>query len=83
MVLRLLIYSLPVPELSVLFTQTEFANGFFVLLGIDLLKVGQKAPPLPDHEQKPAAGMVILLVDLEMIVKIVDPLRKKRNLDGG
>jgi hypothetical protein len=62
---------------------TEFADGLFILLGIDLFEVGQKASPLPDHEQKPAAGMMILLVDLEMIVEIIDPLRKKRNLDRG
>src|SRR6476469_3790110 len=47
---------------------------------VDPLQVVEKRTALAHHRQQPTAGMVILLVGLEVVGQVVDAFREDRNL---
>ncbi len=51
-----------------------------ISLGILLLEVLQEAPPLADHLEEAAAGMVIFGVNLEVLGQFVDAFGEKGDL---
>jgi hypothetical protein len=53
-----------------------------IAIDIRLLHVLQKPTTSPDHSQQAATAMMVLLVDAEMIVEIVDPIRENRDLNA-
>ena len=63
--------------------QIELINGFFVFFGICLLEVIQMTAALADQYQKPAAGVEILLVGLEMLIEQIDLFGQNRDLHRG
>ena len=66
-----------------LLAQIEFINGLFVFLGVCLLEIIQMTAALADQHQKPAAGMKILLMGLEMLIEQVDLFGQDRDLHRG
>jgi hypothetical protein len=54
-----------------------------ILLGGRILEVIQQAAAAADEHQQPAAAGVVLLVRLQMVCEIVDPLRKHGDLNFG
>jgi len=64
-----------------LFLQTEFLDERVVVALVGILEVMQMRPSIGNHLKKPAAGMNILRIFLQMLGEIVDPARKKRNLN--
>lgn len=63
-----------------LFAQPKLANQFTIAVGILLAQVVQQIPAAVNHHEKTAAGMVIFLVRLEMILEIIDPGGQQRYL---
>jgi hypothetical protein len=61
----------------------EALDERLVTLIVDALQVVEKRTALAHHRQKPTAGMVILLVGLEVVGEVVDAFREDRNLDFG
>src|SRR5690606_8854836 len=66
---------------SGLSAQTELLDQLPVPLNVLLLQVVQKSAALPDHLVQATAGMVVLLVDLQVTGKLVDSLREDGDLD--
>ena len=61
-------------------TDTQLCDYCAVALDILLLKVVEEVPSVTYHLQKPAAGVMILLVDLDVLGKLVDPLGEDSDL---
>ncbi len=58
-----------------LFAQIQLVNQRTVPLNVGFLQVIQKTPALANHQQKAAAAVVILFVDLQMnVIQMVDAL---------
>ncbi len=72
-----------IQALGKLLADAEFLNDGLVSLGVVLLQVIQQATALADHDEEPAPGRVVLLVGLEMVGQLADPLTEDRDLDLG
>jgi hypothetical protein len=59
-------------DVSELATKTELADDGSVSLDVVVLQVIQKATALADEHEEPAATVVVLLVDLEMLGQVLD-----------
>src|SRR5512143_1414408 len=70
-----------IQEPGTLLTDAEILNDRLVSLGVVLLQVIQQATPLADHDEESASRRVVLLVGLEMIGQLADPLTEDRDLD--
>ena len=66
---------------SFLLADAELRDERTVTLDVGLLQVRKQVASVTDHHQKPAAGMVVLFVGLQVLGQIVNPLREHRNLD--
>src|SRR3989338_7082976 len=64
-----------------LFPQVEPVQDFFIILGIFSFEVFQKLAHLAYKLEKTMAGMMVLLVDFEVVGQKVDPLREDSYLD--
>src|SRR5690554_2906527 len=69
------------PFAKLLFPQTQLLDQRVVPRQVLLLEVGEQAAALVDHHQQATAGMVILVVVLEVLGQVADALRKDRDLD--
>src|SRR5690348_9783929 len=61
-------------------TQAETADQRLVTLGVLVLQVAEQTATMIHHLQEAAAGMVVLLVRLEMIGQLLDARGQQRNL---
>ena len=68
-------------KMEELFPQVEPVQDFFIILGIFSFEVLQKLAPLAYKLEKTMAGMMVLLVDFEVVGQSVDPLREDSYLD--
>ena len=59
---------------AALSAQSQSTHYFVVALNVRLLQVIEQTPSLRDHLQQAAAGMIVLLVYLEMLGEFVDSL---------
>jgi hypothetical protein len=59
---------------SVLFSQSQTPDQRSVTLEILVFQIIQQISPLPHHLQKTPSRMMILLVNLQVLVQIVDPV---------
>ena len=66
-----------------LLTQTQLCDEGAVTLDILLLQVFEQAAALTDHLVQAAAGVVVLLVDLQVFGELVDALGEDSHLDFG
>ncbi len=62
-------------------TQAQALDQCLVTRGIFLLEIAEQAATLVDHHQQTAAGVMILLVHLEMLGQVVDAGGEQRHLD--
>ncbi|HLJ48376.1 MAG TPA: hypothetical protein VKU01_20315 [Bryobacteraceae bacterium] len=70
-----------VPDGRGLVTDAQALNQGFVPFRIMAFQVFQKATPPGNHRQQTPAGMMVLLVSLEMIVEVGNPLTQNRYLN--
>ncbi len=63
-----------------LLTDSKFLDDVFIALGIVLLQIVQQATPLADHHEQAAPGGVVLLMRLEVLGQLTDPLTQDSNL---
>jgi hypothetical protein len=66
---------------DLLWPQMDFFDT--VSFDVNLLEVSEKTSSLTNHHKKTASAVVILLVDLEVLGKVIDPLCKKSDLNLG
>ncbi len=64
-----------------LFTQPESAYDFLIAGCVLFGQISQVPAPLADHLQKTPPGVVVLFVALQMLDQLVNPGRKKGNLN--
>lgn len=64
-----------------LLSKVESCYEVSVLLDVFGFEIVEKTFSATDHLQKPAAGMVIMLIGSKMFVKMVDAFGQKRNLN--
>jgi hypothetical protein len=69
------------PEPEHLTADAQTLNQVLVPFGVTAFQVFQKATPARNHRQQSTAGMMILAVRLEMILKLLDALAENRYLD--
>ena len=69
--------------LSDLLSEVQCLDQIAVSLDIVVTKVVEQSSSLPDKHEKPPSGMVVLLVDLEMLGKVINPLGEYGHLDIG
>jgi hypothetical protein len=68
-------------EPGILFSKSQGRNHSPVTGDIFALQVVQQPSALPYQFEQAPSGMMIFLMDLEMFVKVIDPLRQQGNLD--
>ena len=68
---------------SCLLTDTESGDDRTISLDVDLDQIVEQRTALTDHLEEAAAGVMMLLVDLEVLGQVVDPLGKERDLNLG
>ena len=68
------------PFLHRLLTDTKLSDDRTIAFDILLLEVVQKVSSVTYHLQKSAAGVVILLVNLDVFSQLVDPLGEDSDL---
>ncbi len=66
-----------------LLTDTESGDDRTVSLDVDLDEIVEHRAALTDHLEEAATGVVILLVDLEVLCQVVDSLGEKSDLNLG
>jgi hypothetical protein len=66
---------------QILVAQFQFLGDRLVTLFVLALQIIQKPPALADHHEQPAARAVVLLVHLQMLGQMINPLRQQRNLN--
>ena len=71
------------PLLSCLLTDTESCDDRTISLNVDLDEIVEQRTALTDHLEEAAAGVMILLVDLEVLGQVVDSLGEQRDLNLG
>ncbi len=64
-----------------LLPDAEPSDYFPVACDVFLLEIIQEPPALADHFQQTAAGMVVLLVGLEVLLQVLDPLAQQGDLN--
>ena len=64
-----------------LFTDTQFGDDGTVSFDIGFRQVVEQVPPFTDHFKQAAPGMVVFLIDLEMLGQIVDAPCEEGNLN--
>ena len=52
-------------------------------IDVFFFQIVQKTSAGTDHLQKTAAGVMVLLIDLEVLVEVIDAFGQKRNLNLG
>lgn len=74
---------MPCGELSgLLVAEPQIRDKCSVLVHIRLPQIIQQPPALPDHLEQSAAGVMVLVMLLEMPHQIVDPLSEQSYLDA-
>src|SRR5690606_38249492 len=63
--------------------QAEPLDEAAVAVDVHLLQVAEESATLADEEQEPPAGVVVVLVGLEVLGEVLDALRQHRDLDLG
>ena len=71
------------PFMRLLLAQAQSGDQSAVTLDVVLLQVCKQVSSVADHLEKAAAGMVVLLVELQVLVQVVDPVRQQRDLHFG
>ena len=66
--------------LTKLLTNTKLLDASTISLDILALEVSKKVSSLTYHLQKTSSGVMVLLVDLEVLGKVVDPLGEDSDL---
>jgi hypothetical protein len=69
--------------LSVLLSEVQCLNQIAIALDIVVTEIVEQPSSLPDEHEKPAPGVMVLLVNLEMLGEVVDPLGEYGYLDIG
>jgi hypothetical protein len=64
-------------------SDSQLRDDLTVPLDVGLLQVVQQPTPLTDELQKATTGVVVLLVDLEVLGEVPDALGEKRDLHLG
>ena len=64
-----------------LLPDAEPSDYFPVAGDVFLLEIIQKPPALADHFQQAAAGVVVFLVGLEVLLQVLDPLAQQGDLN--
>ncbi len=67
----------------ILLTDAESRDNGAVSLDVNLDKVVEERSALTDHLEEAASGVMILLVDLEVLGQVVDSLGEKSDLNFG
>ena len=70
----------PTPSENPLSAQSQLVDQGLVAPLIASSKVVEQASPLAHEHQQPAARVVVLYVDLEMVSELCDALAKERDL---
>ena len=70
------------PALSLL-SEIQSCQDGTIPLDVLLLQVVEKAPALTDHLEKAATAVMVVLVVGKVLVEVVDPLGKQRDLHLG
>ena len=73
----------PLATLNYLLTQLQLLGHGDVTLGIGLIQIIQEATALAHHLEQSAAGTMILVVLLQVLSEVVDPLCEQSNLNIG
>jgi len=68
---------------SFLFAQTQFSQDSTITLDVLLFEVVEQAAALTNHLEQTTTGVVILLVELEVLVEVVDALGQQSDLNLG
>ena len=68
---------------KLLLTDAELGDNGTIPLDVDLCQVVEKVSPLADHFQEAAAGVMVLLVDAQVIGEVVDSLGENGDLHFG
>ena len=68
---------------NVLLAELQFASDRHVAIVIRFVEIIEQTPALADHLQQSAAGTVILVVLLQMLSEVIDPLGQQSNLNVG
>ena len=66
-----------------LLTQTQLCNDCTIAVDVLLGKIVKQASALTDHHQKTAAGVVVVLVNTQVLGQLVDSGGQDSNLDLG
>jgi hypothetical protein len=64
-----------------LFSDAEFADNGFIFIDIFSFQIIEQTPSLTNQFQEALTGMMILAVGFKMLGQILDPIRKKGNLN--
>ena len=71
---------MPPPD-PVLSTQSQLCDECSVALHVLFLEIPKQAPTLADHHEQTSPAVMVLLVDLQVLGEVVDPLGEQRDLD--
>ena len=66
-----------------LLTDTESCDDRTVSLDVDLDQIVEQRAALTDHLEQTATGVMVLLVDLEVLGEVVDSLSEQSDLNLG
>ena len=62
-------------------TQSQLCDQGPVPLHVLFLEVPKQSPTLTDHHEQASPTVMILLMGLQMVGEVIDPLSEQRNLD--
>ena len=68
----------PVPQLL---AELELLSNALITADVSRVEIIQQTPALANHHQQPPAGTVVLLVLLQVLCQMIDPLRQQRYLN--
>ncbi len=63
-----------------LLTELELLRNSLIAVQVRVVQVIQQTAALANHHQEPSTGAMILLVLLQVLSQVIDPLREQRNL---
>ena len=69
--------------LNELLTDTQLLDGSSVSLDVLALEVSEEVSSLTYHLQQASSGVMILLVNLQMLGEVIDPLGEDSDLNLG
>ena len=73
----------PGPRMLPLATQTVLLNDLAVALDVDVSSVVEHSTSTTDQHEQATTTVVVLLMALQVLGELVDPIREERDLDLG